>query len=355
MPASDPWLVVMAGGSGTRFWPRSTSRRPKQLLPLGGPVANGAPRPTLLAQTLARFDGVVGSEQRLVITTEALRETIAAEAPGVAVLGEPQGRNTAPCVYWAARLVAERDPRAMMLVMSADHYVADVDGFRRTVAAAVQRAASHDELVTLGVRPTRAETGYGYVRLGQPLGDECHRVDAFVEKPDRARAAEFVASGRYLWNSGMFVWRAETILAAFDAAVPSMREAWTAAGGEVARAYPRMPATSIDYAVMEKADNVVTFPLDCGWEDVGSWASLETLADRLHASAPGGTVLGGDVLAVQSDGNVVDVPGKLVALLGVHDLIVVEHDGALLVASKDRAQDVRLIVDEVKKRRPELA
>ena len=355
MAPPSRWLVVMAGGSGTRFWPRSRSRRPKQLLPLGAPIANGRPRATLLAQTLRRFDGLVDSERTVVVTTAALRNVIAAEAPGVLVLGEPEARNTAPCVYWAARLVAERDPHAVMLVMSADHYIRDVAAFRRIATAAIDRATSHAELITLGVRPTRPETGYGYLRLGERLGGDCQRVEAFVEKPDRTRAGQFLESGEYLWNSGMFVWRVDTILAAFDMAAPAMREAWDAARGDVAVAYPSMPATSIDYAVMEKAPNVVTFPLDCGWEDIGSWGSIETLAESLQAVAAGGTVLAGDVIAVHSHGNVVDVPGKLVALLGVSDLIVVEHEGALLVATKERAQDVRLVVDEIKKRRPDLA
>ena len=348
-PAAPIYLVVMAGGSGTRFWPRSTSRRPKQLL------AFGPEQQTLLARTLARFDGLVPDDDRIVVTTEALSGAIAREAPAVTVLAEPQGRNTAPCIYWAARVVAARDPEAVMLVMSADHFVADVAAFRGTVLQAVERARAFDELVTLGVKPTRPETGYGYLRLGEALGHGCFRVEEFVEKPPRERAETYVRAGTHLWNSGMFAWRAGVVLAAFDRCMPDMGTRWEKAAGDVATLYRSVPATSIDYGVMEKAGNVVTFPLDCGWEDVGSWASLDTLADALDARRPGGTILAGDVLAVQSERNVVDVPGKLVALLGVNDLIVVEQDGALLVASKDRAQDVRLVVDEVKKRRPELA
>lgn len=342
-------LVVMAGGSGTRFWPRSTSRRPKQLLTFG------KSRLSLLGQTLDRFDGLVAPDRRLIVTTAALRTAIGSEAPGVAVLGEPEGRNTAPCIYWAARTVAAQDPEAVMLVMSADHHVADTDSFRRTVCGAAEWAARHDDLVTLGVTPTRPETGYGYLRLGEPLGGGCVRVAAFVEKPNRERAETFVKSGGYLWNSGTFAWRASAILRAFDRLAPEMREAWEAVGGDVRRAYPRMPKISIDYAVMEKADNVVAFPLDCGWEDVGSWGSLETLAGPLGAQRPGGTVLAGELLAVQAEGNIVDTPGKLVALLGVNDLIVVEQDGALLIARKDMAQEVRQVVEEVKRLRPDLA
>jgi mannose-1-phosphate guanylyltransferase len=349
MPASSVYLVVMAGGSGTRFWPRSTSRRPKQLL------AFGKEQQTLLARTLARYDGLVPEDRRIVVTTEALSEAIAREAPTVTVLAEPQGRNTAPCMYWAARTVAARDPDAVMVAVSADHFIPDVEAFRRTVGQAIDRARGFDELVTLGIKPTRPETGYGYLRLGERLAPDCYQVAEFVEKPSREKAEAYVSAGTYLWNSGMFVWRAGIVLAAFDRCMPEMRMHWDDARGDVRTMYRSVPATSIDYGVMEKAGNVVTFPLDCGWEDVGSWVSFDTLADALDARRAGGTVLAGDVLAVQSERNVIDVPGKLVALLGVNDLIVVEQDGALLVASKDRAQDVRLVVEAVKQRRPELA
>jgi mannose-1-phosphate guanylyltransferase len=180
-------------------------------------------------------------------------------------------------------------------------------------------------------------------------------VEAFVEKPNLEKATEYLKAGNYLWNGGMFLWRADVILAAFDKLMPEMRREWDAAGGEVETAYPRMTATSIDYGIMEKAGNVVTFPLDCAWDDLGSWTSLESVADLLGARHAGGVVTGGQCLAIESSGNVVDAPGRLVALLGVKDLIVVEHGDAILVARKDRAQDIRLVVDAVKKARPELA
>jgi mannose-1-phosphate guanylyltransferase len=164
-----------------------------------------------------------------------------------------------------------------------------------------------------------------------------------------------LADGNYLWNGGMFIWRAEVILKAFDALMPEMKKAWDEASGDVARAYPNLTATSIDFGVMEKASNVVTFPLDCGWDDLGSWTSLEDMAEVYNARHPAGVVTGGDVIAVESRGNIVDAPGRLVALLGVEGLIVVEHGQSLLVARKDRAQDIKLIVEQVKAKRPELA
>lgn len=349
-PRNNLHLVIMAGGSGTRFWPKSTSKRPKQLLNFGGEGS-----PTLLEQTLTRFDGIVPGDQRIIVTTELLAQAIAAQAPGVNVLAEPQARNTAPCVYWAAREIAKKDPKGIMLVMPADHFMADVEAFRATVRTAAEWAQSHDDLVTLGVAPDRPETGYGYLRTGAAISGSSKKVEAFVEKPSLAKAEEFLKAGNYLWNGGMFLWRVDVILAAFDRSMPEMKAAWDMEQGDVARAYPKMTATSIDYGIMEKASNVVTFPLDCGWDDLGSWTSLESLADRLNTRREGGVVSGGKLLAVQSTGNIVDVPGKLVALLGVDDLIVVEHGGAVLVAKKDRAQDIKLIVEQVKKNHPELA
>jgi mannose-1-phosphate guanylyltransferase len=341
-------LVVMAGGSGTRFWPKSTSKKPKQLLSFGK-VEGGI---SLLQQTLKRFDKLVAPDCRMIVTTKALEDSVVGEAPSTHVLAEPQGRNTAPCIYWAARAIAEKNPRALMLVMPSDHYIARPERFIETVSAACSWASEHDDLVTLGIQPDRPETGYGYLKIagkGAPA-----KVDAFVEKPNLERAKVFLASGNYLWNGGMFVWRAEVILRAFDEFMPEMKAAWESAGGRVETAYPKMTATSIDYGIMEKAKNVVSFPLDCGWDDLGSWTSLEGLADVLKARHAAGVVSGGEALAIDATGNIVDAPGKMVTLLGVKDLIVVEHGGAILVADKNRAQDIKLIVEQLKKQKPEL-
>lgn len=346
---SGPFLVVLAGGSGTRFWPKSTSRKPKQFLNFGGSGKS------LLVQTLERFGDLVPKAQRIIVTTELLSDPVKQEALGVEVLSEPQGRNTAPCIYWAARAVAAQDLKAVMMVMSSDHYIAQNQKFLEIIRFAISRAASYDELVILGVRPTRPETGYGYLRMGEKLDSSgCQRVEAFVEKPNLPRAREFLEAGNYLWNGGMFLWRAEVILEAFDRHMPEMKKAWEASRGDIRLAYPQMTATSIDYGIMEKAKNVVGFPLDCGWDDLGSWTSLEELAASLKARREVGTVMAGETLGVDSQGNIVDVPEKLVALLGVNDLIIVEHGEALLVARKDRAQEIRQIVDLVKKRRPDL-
>lgn len=339
-------LVVMAGGSGTRFWPKSTIKRPKQLLSFGAET-------TLLRQTLDRFDGIVDSQNRIIVTTELIRDLVGKEASEARVLAEPQGRNTAPCIYWAAREMD--DPESVMLVMPADHYIADIKSFKATIIRAIACAAQSDNLVTLGVKPTHPETGYGYLKVSR--GRDSHgiaKVEAFIEKPSMDRAQSFFKDGSYLWNGGMFVWKTSVILKAFDCFMPEMRQAWDLADGDALRAYPQLTATSIDYGIMEKAPNVVTLPLDCGWSDVGCWTALEALAEPLKAKKKGGTVIAGELIAVESSGHIVDAPGKLVAVLGVDNLIIVESGNSILVAKKERAQDIRKVVDAVKGVNPEL-
>lgn len=358
MAKSDLFLVVMAGGSGTRFWPKSTASKPKQFLSFGKAEPTSQRQLSLLEATLSRFDDLVLPTQRLIVTTELLKSSVAQQASGVTVLVEPQGRNTAPCIYWAAREVAAKNPRGVMLVMPSDHYIANQEKFISTVMTAALWAAEHDELVALGVTPTRPETGYGYLKIAQhdkgQSDSTCSQVEQFVEKPNLQKAREFLESGNYLWNGGMFLWRAEVILAAFDRYMPEMKKAWEESAGRVEVAYPKMTATSIDYGVMEKATGVVAFPLECGWDDLGSWTSLESLADSLGTRQDVGVVMDGEVIHVESQGNIVDAPGKLVALLGVKDLVVVQQGDVLLVADKSRAQDIRLVVEKVKKSHPHL-
>lgn len=339
----------MAGGSGTRFWPKSTSRLPKQLL-----AFEGLSDLTLLQQTLARFPELPAS-QKWIVTTSLLGDAVDAQASGARVLLEPQGRNTAPCIYWAAREIAAIDPSGVMMVMPSDHFMKDVPAFQRTVSHAVAWAQKHDDLVTLGIRPSRPETGYGYLKTGSLVSSGGPlRVEAFVEKPDLARAEQFYRSGEYLWNGGMFVWKVSAILAEFDRLLPEMKQAWDSSAGSVQVAYPQMTATSIDFGVMEKARSVVTFPLDCGWDDLGSWTSVEILAAERGRGRDWGVSLGGEVVCVDSAGLVVDAPGRTVATLGVQNLIVVDSGKVILVADKSRAQDIKKLVDVLKGSKPDL-
>jgi mannose-1-phosphate guanylyltransferase len=339
---SELYLVVIAGGSGTRFWPKSTAEKPKQFLHFGQ-------KKTLIEQTLNRFEGLDPYPQKMIVTTEKLSEAMKNLVdPSVEVLSEPQGRNTAPCVFWAAKKIAERNPKAVMMVMPADHYIPCVEKFQKTLMQAIRWAEEKDDLVTLGIQPTRAETGYGYLQLGGFLEGDAQRVQAFVEKPNEDKAKKFFESGQYLWNGGMFLWRAEVILSAFQKHLPEYEAVWQSCGGDAEKAYPLLTATSIDYGIMEKAESVITFSLDCGWDDLGSWPSLENLADDLQIQHPAGVVTDGKCVSIDSTGNIVDAPDQWVALLGVRDLIIVRSGKILMVAHKSRAQDVKLLVEKAR-------
>lgn len=347
--SSDVILVVMAGGSGTRFWPKSTSKKPKQFLSFFS-------NESLLKSTLNRFEGIALPQNRWISTTVALSQLSQAEGgEQIRVLAEPEGRNTAPCLYWAAQEAVRTNPNALMLIMPSDHYIPKLQEFKNTVQEAIEWAKTHDDLVTLGVKPTRPETGYGYLHVGESLSANCKKVLKFVEKPDLKNAQKFVNSGDYFWNGGMFVWRAEILLRAFDLHMPEMKAAWNTYVGDIKSVYSKLTATSIDYGIMEKASNVVTFSLDCGWDDLGSWTSLESLGKLLGLNKEAGVLAQGECISIDSKNNIIDTAGKTVALLGVENLIIVDSGGVLLVASKSRAQEIKEIVDKVKKENPSLA
>ena len=354
MSSHELFLIIMAGGSGTRFWPKSTSKRPKQLLSFGKTEAGKKPK-TLIEQTLDRFSSWVPEENCWILTTEALKGEMERLSLKAQIFAEPQGRNTAPCIYWAARKIADQNPSAVMMIMPSDHYIAGQDAFLETLKRAIARAQGHPELVTLGIKPSRPETGYGYLKTDGLLGDysadlQAQRVEAFVEKPNLENAQEFLRSGNYLWNGGMFLWRAQVILDAFDQFMPEMKKAWDESHGDVRVAYPKMTATSIDFGVMEKAKNVVTFPLNCGWDDLGSWTSLETLSKELGAQVGENTVAAGELVSIDSSGNIIDAPERLVALLGIHDVVLANYGGVLLLIKKTRTQELKQILELVKEK-----
>ncbi len=339
----------MAGGSGTRFWPRSRRRLPKQLLRLAGSR-------TLLQATVARLRGLVPPARVLVVThkdhaAEVRRQL--PQLPGANVLVEPVARNTAPCLALAALTIAERAPDASFVCLPADHAIADPGGFRAAVAAGFGWAERESCSVTLGIRPTGPATGFGYIRLGRRAGRGAHWASTFVEKPSSARARRFLASGRYLWNSGIFVWRVDTLLQLFARHLPAplaalrsaMRHAGRGRAAAIVRAYRRLTPISIDYGLMEKARRVIVVRGDFGWSDVGSWAAVQEL------QAGGATNAHAPVVAVDAGRCVVFNPERLVALVGVDDLIIVDAPDALLICRRDRAQDVRRVVEELERRR----
>ena len=346
------YAVIMAGGSGSRFWPLSRSARPKQLLALGPDDRS------LLRATAERVWDMLPVERTLVVTSERLRKQVENELPELEphqILAEPVGRNTAPCIGWAAIHLKRLDEDAIMAVLPADHYINETEAYVDTLRRGLE-AATHGDYVTIGIRPSRAETGYGYIEVGSELDPGVFRARRFVEKPNRQRAEQFVASGSFLWNSGMFFFLASRILEAIDQHLPGLgqelqRYDKAARAGEeaalVKETYAQLPAVSIDHGIMEKVSTVSVVPGSFEWSDLGSWTSAWELAPQdEHAN-----VLPKDGIAIGASGNYVAAPkGKLVALVGVDDLVVVDSGDALLVVPKDRAQDVREIVAALRER-----
>jgi mannose-1-phosphate guanylyltransferase len=363
---SNVYAVIMAGGAGTRFWPASRAETPKQLLPLAGD-----PNESLLAATVRRLSPLIEARHVFIATGARLRAATGRAVPGVPaaqILAEPTPRNTAPCIGWATATIARVDPEAIIAVLPSDHFITDEAGFRATVASALEGARA-GYLTTIGVVPTRAETGYGYIEIGKEVALEPARqlsalklsaVARFVEKPNAALAEEYVRGKKHLWNAGMFFFKASTMLSAIEEHLPELATGLkkldhAAAQGkeeaELASLFPSFPSISIDHGVMEKASRLAVVQGDFGWNDVGSWQSAWELAAKTDT----GNALPEKAIAVDARGNLVrdlttSAKKKVVALVGVHDLVVVETDDAILIIPRDRAQDVRAIVDELKAR-----
>ena len=351
-----PFAVIMAGGSGTRFWPASRKARPKQLLPLGGD------RPLIVA-TAERLGGLVPPARQLVITSARYVDQVRALLPGIPaaqVIGEPEGRDTAACIGLAARIVGRLDPDAVAIAMPSDHVLAPVETYRQHLAAAVEALSVHPGAVLVfGITPDRPATGYGYLKRGERVGSagghELFRLARFVEKPDRARAEAMLATGDHLWNAGLFAFRPATMDAAIarhlPALVPGLDALGAAWGGArfeatLAEHYPRLPRTSIDYGVMEKLEQALLLPLPLKWDDVGAWDALPRL---LPHDADGNVTQGPSVL-LDSRNLVVSAEGGMVAARGVSDLVIVHTPDATLVCRRDDAEGVKAITAELAKR-----
>jgi mannose-1-phosphate guanylyltransferase len=356
MTSPTLFAVVMAGGSGTRFWPASRRARPKQFLPISGGQA-------MLAETCARLAGLVPRERILVVTAESQAALVRAalpELPRANVLCEPAARNTAPCVAFAAEEVARRASDSIQVVLPADHVIHPLESFQRTLRAAVAAATREDALVIFGVRPDHPATGYGYIEAGATLaeldGIPLYAVKRFVEKPERARAEQFLAAGTFLWNSGMFVWRTRAIRAALAEHAPALTDGFAriARGEALERIYPTLPSVAIDVAVLEKARDVRMLPIDYTWNDVGSWSALPDV-HRADAQGNWRALSGGArLLAEDARGCVAYAEGnEVVALIGVQDLVVVRAGNATLVCPRARAQDVKKIVERLASEGPE--
>lgn len=357
MKKSKPqfYPVILAGGRGTRFWPLSRKRLAKQLLPL-----NTAQ--TMIQETMSRLEDVADAGNFWVITNSDLRDNIVKQlraAPKRQVIAEPAGRNTAPAIGLAAFLLLRRDPDAVLGLFPSDHVIANQKRFVRDLKKAIGLAQAGENIVVMGVKPTSPETGYGYIETGAELKAGVLRVRRFTEKPDAARALEMMAAGNYFWNSGMFIWNASTLAAALCEHLPRtaalLEEIASTYGTRkfettFARLYPRCENISVDYAIIEPrsakgelAGNIYCIPTDFGWNDLGSWAAHY---DHRHAqqSAADNVIAADASFVLDAHGNYVHAPGKFVAVLGVQNLVVVDSGDALLITTRDRAQDVGKIV-----------
>jgi mannose-1-phosphate guanylyltransferase len=357
------FCVIIAGGKGTRFWPLSRAGRPKQLLKI-------ISRKSLLQETAERVYPLAGRHKTLVVTIADQVAALQHELKNLSrnnFIAEPQGKNTAPCIGLAALEVLRRDPDGIMIVLPADHWVRDNASLRRTLKAAADLARRHDQLITIGIRPEYPETGYGYILRGQRAADTTPApffVERFTEKPTLAAARRLIRR-RSLWNSGMFVWRASTLLdlvARYQPGIAAGLEAIKrAASGKglanpglklrrvIAREYKTMPSLSIDYAVLEKAGSegkVLTLEADFGWSDVGSWAAVH----RMMQKDRNGNVSRGRWLGLGTRNSFIHAPDRLVVLLGMENAVVVDTSDALLVGDLSRSQDVRDIVEQLNRR-----
>ena len=345
-------VLILAGGSGTRFWPWSRTDLPKQFLALDGSA-------TLLEQTLRRLDGWVPPEQRWILTRADLVETVHSQVPDFAsdrIVGEPEGRDTAPALAFGALRVAALASDSDLLVLPSDHHIDDPQAFAATVARARQALTDDDGLYTFGVTPTEPATGYGYIERDTPTSPGCFSVRAFREKPDRETAEQFLRGGEHFWNAGIFLWRTQTFLEelvrcgeGFARPIETLRGAIASETG-VDDAFRTLPKISIDYALLERSDRVRVVEATFPWDDVGTWEAVARLrADRRDLD---GNIGEEGAAFLDSSGSVVVRPAgageKTIALFGGENLLVVETEDALLVCPRDRAQEVKQVVDHLR-------
>jgi mannose-1-phosphate guanylyltransferase len=349
-----PYAVIMAGGRGERFWPKSRQGLPKQFLRLLGDR-------TMLQTTVDRLQRLVEPEQIYIVTGKVYYDLVLDQVPEVPaenLILEPVGRDTAAAIGLSALAISRRDPNGVMIVLPADHYIADEEHFCEVLRSAVAAAAPGSALVTLGITPNRPETGFGYIARGQLHdiieGNPVYAVDRFTEKPDYQRALEYLASGNYYWNSGIFVWRADLIIDEIERRLPELHTGLLQIAGAfgaedydstLLKIFTDLPKISIDYGVLEKAGNVLVLPGNFGWDDVGSWTALESYKEK---DAQGNYLEGRGVL-VDTNNTLVFASDKVVVTLGVEDLIVVEERDSILICHKEHAQEIKKVISALQK------
>ena len=344
----------MAGGKGERFWPRSRKSLPKQFLNL---TDDGK---TMIQLTIERLKSLVSIEDTYIVTNKDYKHLILEQIKGIPeenILLEPIAKNTAPCIGLAAMHVKRKYEDAVMLVLPSDHLIKYNEIYIDTLREAIAVAQEDSNLITIGITPSYPETGYGYINFGRDEDDikrnNVYRVKRFVEKPNLETAKEYLASGKYLWNSGMFVWKASTIIDNFEKLLPEMHDGlnkiYETIGTEdeqriLEREFENFKSESIDYGIMERADNIYTIPGSFGWDDVGSWLSLE----RINRTNDDGNVIKGNVITINSKRSIIQAQDKLIATIGIENLIVVDTEDALLITTKESTQEVKKVIENLK-------
>lgn len=346
--------VIMAGGKGERFWPKSRTHLPKQFLSLT------ADKETMIQKTVARLKGISEPDDIFIVTNKMYADLVAEQLPDIPkgnILLEPCGRNTAPCIALAAAVIEKKyGEEAIMLVLPSDHLIRYEEMYADTLRQAITVAQSGQRLVTIGITPTYPETGYGYIQFERDttLGmNGVYQVSRFVEKPDIDTAKSYLASRKYLWNSGMFVWKTDTILANMEKFMPevfegvsNIAEAFGTDGFNAAleEGYEKLPSESVDFGIMEKAEEIYTIPGSFGWDDVGNWLAVE----RINSTNELGNYVEGDVVTIGTEHSTICGGKRLIAAVGVENLIVVDTDDAILICAKDHTQDVKKVIENLK-------
>ena len=349
----NKYAVIMAGGVGTRFWPVSRVDKPKQFLDILGLGE------TLLQMTYKRFAAILPEEHIYIVTNEQYRGLIREQLPTIQdtqILGEPMAKNTAPCIAYANYKISQKDPNAVVVVAPSDHLILNSDVFNQQVTSAMDFAESRDALVTLGIMPSRPDTGYGYIQYEEPeVEPGIHKVKTFLEKPNLELAEQFVESGEFLWNAGIFIWNVQSIIEAFETHLSDMAELFAGISDSfytaneskaIGETYPICQNISIDYGIIEKSENVYVLPSDFGWSDLGTWKSLYDVADKNEND---NVFIGNPIIGNHANSNLVySAQDKIVVLEGVHNLFVLDTEDALLICNKDNEQEVKRIVTDIK-------
>lgn len=347
---SNEYVVIMAGGVGSRFWPKSTEKKPKQFLDVLG-VGR-----TLIQLTFDRFNSFIPAENILVVTNSRYVELVEKQLPNVLkrnILAEPIMRNTAPCVAYAVKKIEEQNPNAVMIVTPADHLISKISVFEKVMKSGLDYVKSQPNILTIGIEPDRPNTGYGYIEYSKrSISDGLTpvHVEQFKEKPNLKTAKEYLASGNFSWNSGIFLWSLATINRSFEKNAPEVMRFFETDSNIyntdkeenfIHEVYQKCPSISIDYAVLEKAENVSVINTDIGWSDVGTWVSLQ---NHINKSVKGNFIISGDVLMEDSTGNIVNLPeGKILATKGLDNFIIVESDDVLMIVAKEYEQNIKLL------------